>query len=52
MEILCQLPATRTKDKRGKAAIDTGSLANIKMAKSMGNAALQKSLIKLGDSIY
>lgn len=42
----------RTKYKRGKAAIDIGSLENIKMAKLMGNTALQKSVIKLGDSIY
>lgn len=51
-QILCQLSVMRTKYQRGKAATDTGSLENIKMAKSMGNIALQKFVIKLGDSIY
>lgn len=38
--------------KRGKVVTDTGSLENIKMAKSMGSIDLQKFLIKLGDSVY
>lgn len=42
----------RTKYTRGKVATDIMSLENIKMAKSTGNVALQKSVIKLGDSIY
>lgn len=52
IQILRQFSVMRTKYKRSKAATDIGSLENIKMAKSMGKAALQKFVRKLGDSIY